>query len=232
MLPHLGLAAPPLASSGNGAALLASPLASSAVAGSPLDVSPLVIAPVFLLLLAAPKHLDLPPHASFTLSACALALLVPGGAAFAASLPLLSWRLLAATQDADQPDAPAGRSMLPPLGSAVAAAVGAGAIVAAESAAGLDTGSQFAALVGFGISLGLVTSLPVETAHEEQHRPSDGKGRGKRGGGRRPEEDDAMREARKEALSLRRSWDARLSWRLRKGVQRSVAADSDVHAGM
>ena len=112
--------------------------------------------------------------------------------------------LLLATQPAlvEQP---------PKLPVALVATFGACALSASELMLGLDTASQPVALGSLVASYGMssaaraafltdATSLQVENLESLEESP----------------EEQALRESKRAALSARKSWDARLSWKVRK----------------
>lgn len=150
---------------------------------------------------------DAPPVAQAALLACAVALACPGGTAFAASFPVFLWRAHGAL---------APRAAHPAWPMLVAGTAAAG-LTGAELAVGLDTSAQSSALLslvastvlaGLAPDVGAVASAavaapavaPPAAAPPEAAPP------------------DALQQRRAEALRLRRSWDARLSWRVRKAA--------------
>ena len=145
-------------------------------------------------------------------AACTLGLAVPGGTSFAVSFPAF---LLATTHFAPPRD---GDDVLRLRPAAAVSALGVSALLSwGESAVGLDTGSQQAAL------LSLMGSVAIPAGLANLRLPSGPSADGETiTAGKRfdqeveEEEEDGLAIKKKEALSARKSWDARLSWRLRK----------------
>lgn len=91
------------------------------------------------------------------------------------------------------------------LANIAVAALGAGLVSAGEVATGLDTSTQASMALSLCTSMGIVV-ITADDAADVESDVSD-----------QPKVDIL----RKEALSARKSWDARLSWAVRKRAKQS-----------
>ena len=154
--------------------------------------------------------------------ACAVGLAVPHGTSFAVSFP--GFLLASAELSAAAGEDGGGYDRLQLRPAVAASALGVSALLTfGEAAVGLDTGSQQAAF----LSLVASVSVPAGIAKLRGQRLTVLRGGDANvldGGGSRStkeeKEEDAVEEVmarrKKEALSARKSWDARLSWQLRR----------------
>lgn len=168
----------------------------------------------------------------YSLAPPLLALLVPGGLPLATAYPVLQWvpALRSAAAAAGDSGGEALVAVRAPQARASAVAlVGSACIVGAEWSAHLDLSSQGAALASAVASCCLSSVLPPVAGTDamlatSRRRP--GKPRAKR-----KAVDPEVAEQRREALSERKSWDARLQWRERKARAKSVAKGSETQTG-
>ena len=158
----------------------------------------------------------------YTLAPPLLALLVPGGLPLATAYPVLQWvpALRSAAMAASDDGGEALVAVRAPQARASAVALlGSMCIVGAEWWAHLDLGSQGAALASAAASCCLSSVLPPVTGTDALLAPSRSRPRKPRA--KRKVVDPEVAEQRREALSERKSWDARLQWRERKARGRN-----------
>ena len=163
------------------------------------------------------------------LAACAIGLAVPGGTSFGVAVPafLLADAHFCALLENDD-DYAINPDLRPAAG--LAALSSAALLTAGEAAVGLDTGSQPAALFSFAASVGVSAGLNARrfdtgigrlllraTGSEEEQEQEAEEG----------EDVTDFRRRKKEALSARKSWDARLSWSQRKRIAADAAAQDE-----
>ena len=158
------------------------------------------------------------------LAACAIGLAVPGGTSFGVAVPafILADAHFCALLENDD-DYAINPDLRPAAG--LAALSSAALLTVGEAAVGLDTGSQPAALFSFAASVGLSAGLNARrfdtgmllraTGSEEEQEEEEG------------EDVIDFRRRKKEALSARKSWDARLSWSQRKRIAADAAAQDE-----
>lgn len=162
-------------------------------------------APFELPRVAATPPLATPSLAATCVGVCLLALSCPGGTSFAAAFPPF---LCCAHMRTIGPKAT-------PLWPALAAGTAAAGLTGVELALHVDTSTQSSAFISLAAAAAIATIAAPNTPPEPAAKAL-------------PLDDaaDELQQARREALRLRRSWDSRLSWRVRK-AKAAMAAEAD-----
>ena len=153
----------------------------------------------------------------YSLAPPLLALLAPGGLPFATAYPVLQWVPTLRTSAMAASDN-SGEALVavraPQKRASAIALLGSSCIVGGEWCAHLDLSSQGAALASAVASCCLSSVLPPVAGTDGLLAPS--RSRPSKPRAKRKVVDPKVAEQRREALSERKSWDARLQWRERK----------------